>query len=160
VAVIQDIYLSPCRALNDQSSTLATSQVQPPIPTPIPEAVYSRIGLLHTSTPRLQEFSGVDIPQYAIISHRWKEVGEVTLRDLQNRKGVKTDWFSKIKRHSVQALSDRWDCIWIDCCCIDRSDDTELSESINSMFRRYSGAQVCYVYLFAVTTGGHTLGRP
>jgi Heterokaryon incompatibility protein (HET) len=115
--------------------------------------------LLHTSTLRLEEFSGVDIPQYAILSHRWEEEGEVTLQNFQNRKRVETDWFSKIKGCSAQALSDSWDYIWIDCCSIDRSDDTELSESINCMLRWYSGAQVCYVYLSDIT-GCQTWGRP
>jgi hypothetical protein len=71
--------------------------------------------------------------------------------ELANRKGVETNRFSKIKEYCAQALSDSWDYIWINCYCIDRSDDTELSESINCMFRWYSGTQVCYVYLFDVT---------
>lgn len=37
--------------------------------------------------------------------------------------------------------------IWIDTCCIDKSDISELSEAINSMFRWYQSAAVCYAYL-------------
>ena len=37
--------------------------------------------------------------------------------------------------------------VWIDTCCIDKSSSAELSEAINSMFRWYSEAEVCYAYL-------------
>jgi hypothetical protein len=36
---------------------------------------------------------------------------------------------------------------WIDSCCIDKTSSAELSEAINSMFRWYQNAQVCYAYL-------------
>ena len=34
-----------------------------------------------------------------------------------------------------------------DTCCIDKSSSAELQEAINSMYRWYSEAAVCYVYL-------------
>ncbi|KAI8631247.1 heterokaryon incompatibility protein-domain-containing protein [Xylariaceae sp. FL1651] len=37
--------------------------------------------------------------------------------------------------------------IWIDSCCIDKSNSAELTESINSMFRWYLEAAVCLVHL-------------
>ena len=37
--------------------------------------------------------------------------------------------------------------IWMDTCCIDKQDSQEFQEAINSMFRWYSGAKVCYAYL-------------
>ena len=40
---------------------------------------------------------------------------------------------------------------WIDTCCIDKSSSAELSEAINSMFRWYRAAQVCYAYLSDVS---------
>jgi hypothetical protein len=36
---------------------------------------------------------------------------------------------------------------WIDTCCIDKSSSAELQEAINSMFRWYRDAAVCYVHL-------------
>ena len=36
---------------------------------------------------------------------------------------------------------------WIDTCCIDKSSSAELSEAINSMFRWYRNADVCYAFL-------------
>jgi hypothetical protein len=36
---------------------------------------------------------------------------------------------------------------WIDICCIDKRSSAELSEAINSMFKWYHNATVCYVFL-------------
>jgi Heterokaryon incompatibility protein (HET) len=36
---------------------------------------------------------------------------------------------------------------WVDTCCIDKSNNNEPSEAINSMFRWYRNAAKCYVYL-------------
>src|SRR5437764_6722390 len=38
-----------------------------------------------------------------------------------------------------------------DTCCIDKKNNTELSEAINSMFRWYRKATRCYVYLSDVS---------
>lgn len=40
---------------------------------------------------------------------------------------------------------------WIDTCCIDKRSSAELSEAINSMYRWYSRAEICYAYLADVT---------
>src|ERR1700733_11285950 len=39
-------------------------------------------------------------------------------------------------------------------CCIDKTSSAELSEAINSMFRRYSRSKVCYAYLIDVPYDG------
>lgn len=36
---------------------------------------------------------------------------------------------------------------WVDTCCIDKSSSAELSEAINSMFKWYRHAGICYAYL-------------
>ena len=36
---------------------------------------------------------------------------------------------------------------WIDNCCIDKTNAVKLSEAINSMFRWYEEASLCYTYL-------------
>jgi hypothetical protein len=41
---------------------------------------------------------------------------------------------------------------WVDTCCINKSNNTELSEAINSMFRWYRNADKCYVYLSDVSS--------
>ena len=37
--------------------------------------------------------------------------------------------------------------VWVNTCCIDKSSSAELSEAINSMWRYYKDAEVCYAYL-------------
>ncbi|KAH6714351.1 hypothetical protein BKA61DRAFT_632289 [Leptodontidium sp. MPI-SDFR-AT-0119] len=51
-------------------------------------------------------------------------------------------FFRKLKREKIEgvcgiAVSDGFEYIWIDTCCIDKTSSAELSEAINSMFRWY-----------------------
>ena len=43
--------------------------------------------------------------------------------------------------------------IWIDTCCINKQDEQETRHAINSMFRWYSLAKVCFAYLPDASTG-------
>jgi len=104
--------------------------------------------LLNTRTIKLHEFNG-NLPEYAILSHTWGEM-EVSYHDIANRKSWKLGAppeYSKIKQSCALAASDSWDYIWIDTCCIDKTSSAEFSEAINSMYRWYEGAQVCYIHL-------------
>ncbi|KAK4628835.1 Vegetative incompatibility protein HET-E-1 [Fulvia fulva] len=47
----------------------------------------------------------------------------------------------------VIGLALRCDWLWIDTACIDKTNSAELSESLNSMFKWYRNAAVCYAYL-------------
>jgi hypothetical protein len=105
--------------------------------------------LLDTSTLELHDFQSNDIPEYAILSHRWSGE-EVSFLDLRDGKGPDLAGFSKFKGCCAQAASDGWQYVWIDSCCIDKSSSAELSEAINSMFRWYQNAEVCYAYLVDV----------
>jgi hypothetical protein len=102
--------------------------------------------LLNTETFTLGEFFGENIPPYAILSHRW-EAEEVTFRDLNDGNGPGLAGYSKILGLCTQAKKDSLDWAWIDTCCIDKSSSAELSEAINSMFKWYRNAHVCYAYL-------------
>jgi len=42
---------------------------------------------------------------------------------------------------------------WVDTCCIDKSSSAELTEAINSMFRWYQRAEICYVFLSDLNKG-------
>jgi hypothetical protein len=53
----------------------------------------------------------------------------------------------KIIKACQQALIDGLAYVWVDTCCIDKNSSAELSEAINSMFRWYALAEVCYAYL-------------
>lgn len=89
-----------------------------------------------------------NIPPYAILSHTWgADDQEATFHDLQNGTGQKKAGYRKLTFCADQAKADSLDHFWVDTCCIDKSNNTELSESINSMFRWYRNAERCYVYL-------------
>jgi hypothetical protein len=55
--------------------------------------------------------------------------------------------YRKIRFCAEQAQRDGLRHFWVDTCCIDKSNNAELSEAINSMFRWYREAERCYVYL-------------
>jgi len=112
--------------------------------------------LLHTRTGELREFHGNEIPAYAILSHVWGE-GEVTYQDMQasRSQAAKKAGFSKISQTCRKALEEgSLEYAWIDTCCIDKSSSAELTEAINSMFRWYQEAEICYVYLADVPARG------
>jgi hypothetical protein len=92
------------------------------------------------------------IPPYAILSHMW-EGQEVAYKDLQNHKDIEDvdarlkGGYQKIFFCATQAKRDGLDHFWVDTCCIDKANNTELSKAINSMFRWYQKAKKCYVFL-------------
>jgi len=61
--------------------------------------------------------------------------------------------YSKIEGCCKQAAADGWEWMWIDSCRIDKTSSSELSETINSMFKWYENANVCYVHLSDVRVG-------
>lgn len=114
--------------------------------------------LLHTTQMCFKEFFDSEIPPYAILSHRWG-TDEISYQDFLTGKKRDGAGFAKIlsccKYVAVDAtmysdnrlLWGRLDWVWIDTCCIDKSSSAELSEAINSMYRWYANAVVCYAYL-------------
>ncbi|KAH6714009.1 hypothetical protein BKA61DRAFT_656555 [Leptodontidium sp. MPI-SDFR-AT-0119] len=100
----------------------------------------------HDGDLSLTEFFESDIPKYAILSHRWG-AEEVTFADLMNITGKSKAGYNKIQFCGEQARRDKLHYFWVDTCCIDKSNSTELAEAINSMFRWYRDATKCYVYL-------------
>jgi hypothetical protein len=96
-----------------------------------------------------------DIPRYAILSHTWgKDDEEVTFDDFVTGTGKNKNGYRKIEFCFKQAAKDGLKYFWVDTCCINKSNYTELSEAINSMFRWYRDAVRCYVYLSDVSTRG------
>ena len=105
--------------------------------------------------------------EYAIVSHRWS-VGDEDVfpkleilhrknRDTQQHKQAEQvkdllqrsndESISKIRLACREARKDKIPYVWIDTCCIDRRDLRELSQALNSMFRWYKEARICYTYL-------------
>ncbi|KAI0574012.1 multiple ankyrin repeats single kh domain protein [Pyrenophora tritici-repentis] len=88
-----------------------------------------------------------EIPPYAILSHTWgeQEVVFEDLKDIENAQSKERYW--KIRFCAQQAERDGLKHFWVDTCCIDKANNTELSEAINSMFNWYQNADKCYVFL-------------
>ena len=118
--------------------------------------------LLSTSRAELHYFIGPEaVPGgYAILSHVW-EVEEQTFSEVQALQRMCSESGANPRNHAsekirrfcelAEAHGHEWG--WADTCCIDKSSSSELSEAINSMYRYYSMAEVCYAYLFDVPTG-------
>jgi hypothetical protein len=102
--------------------------------------------------PVLQEFTGNDLPAYAILSHTWgADSEEVSFQDIEAGTGKCKAGYHKIQFCAAQAAADGLRYFWVDTCCIDKKNAVELSEAINSMFRWYQKAARCYVYLSDVS---------
>jgi hypothetical protein len=96
---------------------------------------------------------GSDIPPYAILSHTWgADDDEVTFDDLEKGLGKSKAGYTKLRFCGNQARKDKIDYFWVDTCCINKANHSELAEAIASMFRWYRNAVKCYVYLSDVTT--------
>ncbi|RYP07536.1 hypothetical protein DL765_009134 [Monosporascus sp. GIB2] len=115
--------------------------------------------LLNSHTLDFEEFSGPSIPEYAILSHTWGGE-EVVYQDMRGgmpwwrlKYKYKAGW-QKIRNCARQARRDGLRYVWVDTCCIDKSSSAELQESINSMYRWYQNAKVCYAYLSDVEVCG------
>ncbi|KAI0366867.1 HET-domain-containing protein [Pilatotrama ljubarskyi] len=111
--------------------------------------------------------------RYAILSHVWDQAGEQTFQEVKDILATAKTSSSRVERslqpgEGCPSLRDdarlspkiRACCafartmgyryVWIDSCCIDKASSSELSESINSMFRWYSLAAVCLAFLVDV----------
>ncbi|KAK5737652.1 hypothetical protein LTR17_006514 [Elasticomyces elasticus] len=111
----------------------------------------SPVRLLDTSTLTFVQIPPGEAP-YAILSHTWTlGTEEVLYRDIhQDTSRTKAGWI-KIIGACRQAKKDGLAFLWADTCCIDKSNNSELSEAINSMFAWYRDAAVCYVHLADVS---------
>lgn len=93
--------------------------------------------------------------KYGIVSHKWltpnsREVQFDDLRDAASRstaKEKKRTGFAKITETCELAKARGLQYIWLDTCCINKTNPTEVQESINSMYSWYQEARVCFVYL-------------
>lgn len=99
---------------------------------------------------------------YAILSHTWDEK-EFTYSDMIRFQEKVATWSShdrkssmnhssqpgaaKVRRACRSAETQGFRYIWIDTCCINKENPSELSRAIRSMFRWYERAAVCLVHL-------------
>jgi hypothetical protein len=98
-----------------------------------------------------KDLIGKTLP-YGILSHTWGDDDEeVTFQDLMDGLAKQKVGYKKIQFCAEQATRDGLQYFWVDTCCIDKSNNAELSEAIVSMFRWYRNATKCYVYLADVS---------
>ncbi|KAK1453902.1 HET domain-containing protein [Colletotrichum melonis] len=131
--------------------------------------------LINVNTLQLEEFFDDEIPLYTILSHTWGK-DEVTFQDLcwlhEYEKNIEAfasvealmasatmnsakkakdlrqrSGFHKIVQSAHLTKEHLLQYVWVDTCCIDKSSSAELSEAINSMFRWYQEARICFVFL-------------
>jgi hypothetical protein len=108
--------------------------------------------LLNVHTLKLESFYEELKPEYAILSHTWGEEEITFAQILKKRKEpLRANGYQKIDFTCKQAKKNGINYAWIDTCCIDKSSSAELSEAINSMFKWYKEAKICYAYLNDVT---------
>ncbi|KIW70282.1 hypothetical protein PV04_02567 [Phialophora macrospora] len=111
------------------------------------------IRLMDTTTLQMRVFVGESIPKYAILSHTWVEDEEVNFQEMtaiacdRRRPATLKSGYRKILSTCEKARRHNINYVWVDTCCIDKSSSAELSEAINSMFKWYRNAEVCYVFL-------------
>ena len=105
---------------------------------------------------KVLEFRDDETTEYAILSHRWIDSTEVDYEEMVDLAKVDRQeqdeirgrqGYMKILDTCKQAKQDGYEWVWIDTCCIDKRSSAELSEAINSMYRWYANAQLCYAYL-------------
>ncbi|KAI6019188.1 heterokaryon incompatibility protein-domain-containing protein [Pisolithus marmoratus] len=114
------------------------------------------------TTKVLKEFYGPDLAEkeYAILSHCWgvEKEGEqevlfedmkqlLTVSDEERNEIRRRTGYKKIVETCRRARKDRLEWVWIDTCCINKESSSELSEAINSMYKWYANAELCYAYL-------------
>ena len=107
---------------------------------------------------KVLEFHDDEATEYAILYHRWTtqevdyaEIVKLAKKPVEERdESRQRDGYRKILRSCEQAQKDGYEWLWVDTCCIDKRSSAELSEVINSMYRWYENAKVCYAYLYDV----------
>ncbi|KAI1849710.1 hypothetical protein JX266_004659 [Neoarthrinium moseri] len=110
--------------------------------------------LLDSASLQLREFADKAVPPYAILSHTWGS-HEVSHDEMIQPNAITKEKFGYIKigRFASKAREGGWNWIWVDTCCIRKESSAELSEAINSMYRWYKDAGVCFIYLDDLTNG-------
>lgn len=75
---------------------------------------------------------------------------EIAKNSISPQRADEEDSFYARRVHS-NSLVPEIQHVLIDTCCIDKSSSAELSEAINSMYRYYQDAVICFAYLSDMT---------
>ncbi|KAI1792666.1 HET-domain-containing protein [Ganoderma leucocontextum] len=124
--------------------------------------------LLSTDRAELRWFTDASaVPGgYAILSHTWgtqeqtfQEIRAIGERCKAPGKNPRDFVSHKIRKCCLLAEEYGYGWVWVDSCCIDKTSSTELSEAINSMFKWYWQAEVCFAFLADVPSEGGLHGK-
>ncbi|CAG7561766.1 unnamed protein product [Fusarium equiseti] len=113
--------------------------------------------LINTSTIKLEGANPDDLSstEYAILSHTWGKE-EVTFEDMiQQSPPTQKSGYIKILKTCELAREKGMSYAWVDTCCIDKRSSAELAEAINSMFRWYEQATICFAHLEDLASDGN-----
>ncbi|EJF60769.1 HET-domain-containing protein [Dichomitus squalens LYAD-421 SS1] len=119
--------------------------------------------LLSTDRAKLHYYhSPEDVPGgYTILSHVWgkdeqlfKATQKLKKQCNKDRTNPRDHCSEKVRQICIIAEKDDMHWVWNDTCCINKDSSAELSEGINSMYRYYALAAVCYAYLADVPSDG------
>ena len=110
----------------------------------------------HDQHPNEEELRHKQRTPYVIISHVWMKK-EVVYEDMVQfnklealKSQEKPESAAKIFgacRTVLKYYKRKIEHLWLDTVCINKKDPAELSASINSMYRWYKEAEICFVYL-------------
>ncbi|KAG2113795.1 uncharacterized protein F5147DRAFT_650208 [Suillus discolor] len=100
--------------------------------------------------------------KYAMLSHRW-EGKEPLLQDIQGKcvydpELDQVGGMTKLRSFCKTALDAGYNWAWSDTCCIDKSNNVEVQESVNSMFVWYHHSTLTIVYLSDVAPSSNSGG--
>ncbi|KAI0663756.1 hypothetical protein C8Q70DRAFT_377465 [Cubamyces menziesii] len=118
--------------------------------------------LLSTTNLELREFINTSQVEggYAILSHVWhddersfQDILRLQARGIQSYSDPRVG--SKIRESVKVAHAHGLAWLWVDTCCINKTSSSELEESINSMFRWYAEARICFAFLHDVPDDCH-----
>ncbi|KAG1793122.1 heterokaryon incompatibility protein-domain-containing protein [Suillus plorans] len=92
-----------------------------------------------------------------LLSHKWAET-EALLHDIKDKVVYELnelDGITKLQSFCKVARDAGYCWAWMDTCCIDKSNNVELQESVNSMFVWYRHSALTIVYLSDVPPSSH-----
>ncbi|KAF8552362.1 hypothetical protein OG21DRAFT_1376396, partial [Imleria badia] len=73
-----------------------------------------------------------EIVEYDILSHRWDEIAdESTYQDISGKRQISK--FEKLAQFCETSRKLGHELAWVDSCCIDKTNATELGEAIHGM---------------------------
>ena len=95
-----------------------------------------------------------EIVKYVVLSHRWGETsGEANYQDIASgRRRVAR--FKKLVQFCKTSRQLGCKLVWVDTCCIDKTNAAELTEAIHAMYKWYASSSICIAYLSESTSYG------